>query len=80
MYVSKVQYWPNYCILYRSTVHIVIHGVFLPGALSYRVFFFFTGTPLKVLSVGLPSKSHQKSSKCQNFLTGWHIEFLGGYQ
>ena len=43
----------------------------------YRVIF-FTGTPLKVLSVRLHSKSHQKSSKCQNLLTGWHLEFLGG--
>ena len=41
---------------------------------------FSAGTPLKVLSVGLHSKSHQKSSKCQNLLTGWHLEFLGGYQ
>ena len=30
---------------------------------------FLTGTPLKVLSVRLHSKSHQKSSKYQNFLT-----------
>ena len=29
---------------------------------------------LKVLSVRLHSKSHQKSSKCQNLLTGWHLE------
>ena len=44
---------------------------------SYRVSF-LTGAPLKVLSVRLHSKSHQKSSKCQNLLTGWHLEFLGG--
>ena len=47
--------------------------------LSYRVFF-LTGAPLKVLSVRLHSKSHPKSSKCQNLLTGWHLKFLGGYQ
>ena len=34
----------------------------------YRVIF-LTGTPLKVLSVRLHSKSPQKSSKCQNFFT-----------
>ena len=28
----------------------------------------------------LDSKSHQKSSKCQNLLTGWHLELLGGPQ
>ena len=43
----------------------------------YRVFF-LTRPPLKVLSVRLHSKSHQKSSKCQNLLTGWHLELLGG--
>ena len=32
-------------------------------------FFFLTGPTLKVPSVGLHSKSHQKSSKCQNLLT-----------
>ena len=37
-----------------------------------------TRPPLKVLSVRLHSKSHQKSSKCQNLLTGWHLELLGG--
>ena len=41
---------------------------------------FLIGATLKVLSVRLHSKSHQKSSKCQNLLTGWHLEFLGGYQ
>ena len=44
----------------------------LPGLL--------TGAPLKVLSVRLHSKSHQKSSKCQDLLTGWHLELLGGHQ
>merc|ERR1712105_134807 len=39
---------------------------------------FFNSPPLKVLSVRLHSKSHQKSSKCQNLLTGWHLELLGG--
>ena len=34
---------------------------------------FFTGPPLKVLSVKLHSKSHQKSSKCQNFVRVWHL-------
>ena len=47
--------------------------------LKYRVIF-FTGTPLKVLSVGLHSKSHQKSSKCQNLLTEKNLWFLGGHQ
>ena len=36
--------------------------------------------PLKVLCVGLHSKSHKKSFKCQNLLNGWHLDFLGGYQ
>ena len=35
---------------------------------TYTVFF-FTDPPLKVLSVRLHSKSHRKSSKCQNFLS-----------
>ena len=39
---------------------------------------FLTGLLLKVLSVRLYSKSHQKSSKCQNLLTGCHLGFLGG--
>ena len=34
---------------------------------------FFNWCPLKVFSVRLHSKSHQKSSKCQNLLTGWHF-------
>ena len=42
--------------------------------------FFLTGPPIKVLSVRLHSKSYQKSSKCQNLLTGWHLELLGGDQ
>ena len=41
---------------------------------------FFYYLPQKVLSVRLHSKSQQKSSKCQNLLTSWHLEFLGGYQ
>ena len=40
--------------------------------ISYRVFF-LTGAPLKVLSFRLHGKSHQKSSKCQNFLRVWHL-------
>ena len=36
--------------------------------------------PQKVLSVRLHSKSHHKSPKCQNFLTGWYLEFFGGHQ
>ena len=36
--------------------------------LMYRVFF-LTGPTPKVLSVRLHSKSHQKSSKCQNLVT-----------
>ena len=50
------------------------------GATSISDGIFLTGAPLKVLSVRLHSKSHPKSSKCQNLLTGWHLEFLGGYQ
>ena len=45
----------------------------------YRVSF-LTGAPLKVLSVRLHSKSHQKSSKCQNLLTEKNLWFLGGSQ
>ena len=41
---------------------------------------FLTGAPLKVLSVRLHSKSHQKSSKCQNLLTEWHLELFGRNQ
>ena len=42
--------------------------------------FFLNGTPLKFLSVRLHSKCHQKSSKCQNLLTGKNLWFLGGSQ
>ena len=48
-------------------------------SMRYRVFF-LTGTPLKVPSGGLHSKTHQKRFKCQNLLTSWHLEFLRGYQ
>ena len=48
-----------------------------PVFVIYRVSF-LTGAPLKVLSTRLHKKSHQKSSKCQNLLTGW--QFLGGHQ
>ena len=41
-------------------------------SLLYRVVF-FTGLPLKVLSVRLHSKSPRKSFKCQNFLRVWHL-------
>ena len=34
---------------------------------------FFTGPPLNVLSFRSHSKSHRKSSKCQNFLRVWVI-------
>ena len=34
--------------------------------------------PEDKISVRLHCKSHQKSSKCQNLFTGWHLEFLGG--
>ena len=37
-------------------------------AVLYRVIF-LTGSAQKVLSIRLHSKSHQKSSKCQNLLT-----------
>ena len=49
------------------------------GCLFYRVAH-LTAPPLKVLSVRLNSKSHHKSPKCQNFLTGWYLEFFGGHQ
>ena len=39
---------------------------------------FFNWDPLKVLNIRSHSKSHQKSSKCQNLLTSWHLELLGG--
>ena len=41
---------------------------------SYR-FFFLTGTAPKILSIRLHSKSHQKSSKCQNLLTEKTCDF-----
>ena len=41
----------------------------------YRVFF-LTGPTQKVQSIRLHSKSHQKSSKCQNLLTDWHLELF----
>ena len=37
---------------------------------------FFNWSSLKVLSVRLHSKSHQKSSKCQNLLTGKNLWFF----
>ena len=40
---------------------------------NYRVHF-LTGPSKIFLRVRLHSKSHQKSSKCQNLLTGWHLE------
>ena len=46
----------------------------LPFVKNYRVFF-LTGAPLKVQSVRLQSKSYQKSYKCQNLLTDWHLGF-----
>ena len=42
----------------------------------YRVFF-LTGPTQKVLNIRLHSKSHQKSSKCQNLITDWHLEVFG---
>ena len=44
---------------------------------SYRVSF-LTGAPIKVLSVRLHSKSHQKKYNYKYLLTGWHLEILGG--
>ena len=35
--------------------------------------FFLLFRPKKWLSVRLHNKSHQKSSKCQNFLGAWHL-------
>ena len=35
---------------------------------------------LESCSVRLHSKSHQKSFKCQNLFTNWHLELLGGGQ
>ena len=60
------------CLMSTSSSHDIKY-------LFYRVIF-LTGTPLKVLSVRLHSKSHQKSSKCQNFLTNKNLWFLGGSQ
>ena len=31
-----------------------------------------------IQGVRLHCKSHQKSFKCQDLLTGWHLELLGG--
>ena len=42
-------------------------------ATIYRVFFELV-PHIKALSVRLLSESHQKSSKCQNLLTSWHLE------
>ena len=44
----------------------------LPHWPSYRCIF-LTGPSKIFVSVRLHSKSHQKSSKCQNLLTGWHL-------
>ena len=44
---------------------------------NYRVSF-LTGAPLKVLSVRLHSKTHQKSSQCQNLLTEKKLVILRG--
>ena len=35
-----------------------------------------TGPTQKVRNVRLHSKLDQKSSKCQNLLTGWHLDFF----
>ena len=40
---------------------------------TYRVVF-LTGPSKIFLSIRLHSKSNQKSSKCLNLLTGWHLE------
>ena len=45
----------------------------------YRVFFLTVPTQ-KFLCVRLHSKFSQKSSKCQNLLTDWHLEFFGWEQ
>ena len=42
-------------------------------SLAYTGFLFLTGSTQKVLSVKLPSKSLQKSPKCQNLFTDWHL-------
>ena len=42
-------------------------------SLAYTGFPFLTGSTQKVLSVKLPSKSLQKSPKCQNLFTDWHL-------
>ena len=46
----------------------------------YYTGFFLTGAPLKVISVRLHSKSHQKSSKCQNLLTEKKLVIFRGHQ
>ena len=44
---------------------------------SYYRVSFLTGPAQKVLSIRLHSKFHQKSSKCQKFLTDWHLDISG---
>ena len=53
-----------------------LHGMWRQSL--YTGCLFLTRTPITVLSIRLHSKSHQKSSKCQNLITGWHLELLGG--
>ena len=59
---------------------ITLHSLYLHFSKKpqlYRVAH-LTAPPVKVLSVRLHSESHQKISKCQNLLTSWHLEILGG--
>ena len=58
-------FWEISWAFRHKTLPIKIQGVFLAGA------------PLK--SVRLQSKSYQKSFKCQNLLTGWHLGFVGAH-
>ena len=67
--------WNIVCIVKKQYCSWVIVMYCLTCSI-YRVFF-LTGSAQKVLSIRLHSKSHQKSSKCQNLLTDWHLELFG---
>ena len=56
----------------RKRSHLDLPHIYWWICPIYRVSF-LTGPTQKVLSVKLHSKLDQKSSKCQNLLTGWHF-------
>ena len=62
------------CVFMCLTVYFFFFG----KVSMVQVGFFWLVPPQKVLSVRLHSKSHRKSSKCQNLLTSWHLELFGG--